>query len=260
MNIHSSSQKNLYSLMLGTISCSAILLSACGSGLKAGGGVADGAPQQQSTAPASGSTPTANQIAWEKLSMDGTPEAGGFKLFQVVTIDKTTKELVLKLPMPANPFIDGLNLAPIEIPQLPGSHLGIEPIASGGSTLTFRVPLRDLIKKEIDFPTPTSLPNGDPLPKVADGSLPSAAISINDIKKINATLYFSVQQLGIFVNTPFDPFIGSSLAIKNADHTRTWGYLTSIPAKKAPAPAMDGGFFISIVIPDDIARIIDDNL
>ncbi len=231
---------------------------ACGSGMQAGSpaGSLSASPQMTGNVEV---TPV-NKDAWDKLNVDGAPTFGSFKLFQVISIDKATKELVLKLPMPPNPYVDGISMAPIEVKKLPGSRIGIEAVQGGGSVLTFRVPLIHIIRKDVNFPSPTALPNGDPLPAVADGSLPSEAMTINDIKKINATFYFAVQQLGIFVNTPFDPLVGLSIPIKSADGTRTWGYLTSIPAKKAPAPAMDGGFFISIQLPDDIARIIDDNL
>lgn len=235
---------------------SVLALSACGSGMAS---KASSLTQVAEAPTAVNPTPAPVSSPWNDLSMNGSPARGDFKATQVVSIDKTKKEFVLRLPMPPSPYFDGTPLM-VSLQKPPGASVGLEALTGGGTALTFRVPLVDILKGGVDFPAASKLPNGDPLPAVADGSLPSEAITLNKIGKINATLYFGTQQLAIFVNTPFDPMFFIQIPIMNETGTRTWGYLTSIPAKKAPATPADGGFFISVQIPDDIARIIDDNL
>ena len=238
--------------------CSSVLaLSGCGSSFSGASAPAasQGPTPGTNTGSGGGAQPPSQ---WQSTSMDGQVAGGRFSMMQVVRVDKVSKELVVSLPMPANPYIDGIGLQ-IPINEIPGARAGIETLPGGGSALVLRVPLSYLVKG-VDFLPANKLPNGDPLPAIPDGELPSMAIQINNIKNIKATLYFAVQTLGIYVNTPFDPLIYLQLPIKSEDGTRTWGYLTTVPAKKAPLPAADGGFFIGIQIPDDIARLIDDNL
>lgn len=242
-------------LKVSVLGLSILALGACSSGMSSNAAGLNLIEEESSEEP----PPPPSHSPWSDLSMNGSPARGDFKAVQVVSIDKTTKEIVLKLPMPPSPFFDGTPLmVPLQKP--PGATVGLEALTGGGTALTLRVPLAAIIRKDVDFPAPSKLPNGDPLPAVADGSLPSEAITINKIGKINATIYFGTQQLAVFVNTPFDPMFAVQIPVMNETATRTWGYLTSIPAKKAPAPVADGGFFISLQIPDDIARIIDDNL
>lgn len=237
--------------------CASVLaLTGCGSSFQSSGSAgASNTPGGNNGS--GGGTPGGNQ-EWEKLSMDGKLSFGRFGGRRVVSIDKVTKELVVSLPMPANSFIDGLSIA-APVPQIPGAKFGLEAIPGGGSALVLRVPLSHLLQK-VAFTEPSKLPNGDPLPRIADGEMPSIAVQLNEIKNIKATFYLAVQTLGIFVNTPFDPFFTMEIPIMSEDGVRTLGYLHLIPAKKAPLAPADGGFFLSIQIPDEFARIIDDNV
>jgi hypothetical protein len=243
-------RKNMYtnasSLMAMICASASMSLVGCGSSFQA----ASGATAVSSLSAGGGQTPGTNTPGvgaseWDKLSMNGQVSAGRFASVQVISIDKVTKELVLSLPMPANPYLDG---AMIDVPlvQLPGAHIHLDAIAGGGSALSLRVPLASILKG-VAIGNPQSLPNGDPLPAVASGQLPSAAVSLSNVagKNINATIYLAVSTL-----------VSLSIPIKSEDKTQTWGYLTSVPAKTG----QDGGFFISIHIPDAIARVIDNNL
>lgn len=246
----------LVTVSSGVIVLAGIILSGCSSGFSPGS--QSGPSQSASNAPAGNTGPVIPADPWQGANMNGKVGGGRFGDMPVLRIDKVAKEIVVSLPMPANPYIDGIGLQ-VPIEQLPGARAGIEPISGGGSALVLRVPLHYLIKG-VDFLPANRLPNGDPLPAIPDGELPSLAIQLNNIKNIKATVYLSVQTIAVFVNTPFDPLIYLQLPIKSELGTRTWGYLTTIPAKKAPQTPADGGFFLGIQIPDDLARIIDDNL
>lgn len=234
----------------------AILLAGCGANYRpleaksadtGNGGLGQG-PSDNTPLP---STPP----TWESLKLDGSLDSGRFVGRKVLTLDKQNKELVITMPMPANPDIDFLDSIEIPITKVPGMRVRIEPLFGGGSNVTLYVPLTALIKG-IDFPPAATLPNGDPLPSVASGHMPAMAVFLPNIKGYDLTLYLDVGAVALFVPTKFDPMFKITAWIRNEDKTRTWGSLTTIPAKGSH----DGGFFISVQLPDDIARAIDDLL
>jgi hypothetical protein len=253
--------KNKYmktSSMVAMLCASASMsLVGCGSAFQSGNaGVAASSLSGGNTVSGTTPAPAPGSTDWQKLSMNGKLSTGRFSGMQVVTIDKVTKELVLSLPMPANPYLDGV-MVDFPLAQLPGAHVHLDALPSGGSALSLRVPLAALLKG-VAIGDPARLPNGDPLPAIPSGQMPSAAVSLSNIagKNINATIYMAVATIGIFVNTPFNPLFSLSVPIRSEDKTQTWGYLTLVPAKTGH----DGGFFISVQIPNDIAIIIDNNL
>ena len=203
---------------------------------------------------ATGSTPISAD--WNALDVNGAVSGGVFGQTPVLSLDKVTKELVVRLPMSPNAGIDGATIH-IPVPQLAGAKIGLEALPNGGSALTLRVPLAVLMNGITTGLNPAKLPNGDPLPGIPDGELPAVAVALMPSSKINATLYMSQAVLAVFVNSPFDPTIGMTFPIRDASREHTYGYFSTIPAKSKLA---QGGFFLSIAIPDDIARVIDDNI
>jgi hypothetical protein len=190
-----------------------------------------------------------------KTIYTGSINEGLFAGVQVVSLDLAKKELMLTLPMPLNGYIDGSKVD-VMLKDIPGARLTLEQLPRGSSALVLRIPLTHVLKG-VDFLPPSKLPNGDRLPQVPDGELPALAVQISQIKDIKATVYLGRTVVGIFINTPFDPYIGLTLPITNEDRSTTWGYFSTIPAKQGAA---DGGFFISFALPSDLARAIDDML
>jgi hypothetical protein len=217
-------------------------LTGCGQGFQAASSISG----SNSSSSLNG-TPNA-QSAFQSLSVDGS--VSGYDNTQVIEIDKANMMLIVRLPspIPAMTFTS----ASVPITQIPGATMSVESLSGGGSALTLRIPLSAFIKG-IAFASPSKLPNGDPLPGVPDGELPSAAVVLSKVGTINPTIYLGPSVIGIFVNSPYSLPIGLTLPIRNAAHTRTWGYVSSIPAKANDK----GGFFVSLALPDDIARIID---
>ncbi|MES2962331.1 MAG: hypothetical protein V4760_00480 [Bdellovibrionota bacterium] len=206
-----------------------------GNGASGGGGISD--PNSE----------------FQQMKVDGTVSGGSYGENEVIGIDKTTKELIVRFPVLATPIMAGD--LDVMVPDIPGAHFVMEPTPDGGQTLALRIPL-DKVLKGIEFLPPSKLPNGDPLPGVPDGELPSAAVQLTRTST-KATIYLSPSYVGVYVNSSFDPYIALTLPIRNEARTKTWGYFSTIPEKKGIA---SGGFFISIKLPDDIARIIDDIL
>ena len=199
---------------------------------------------------------TDSGTAFKSLAVDGTFST--YPDTQVIEIDKANLMLVVRLPspLPASTFTSTVQ----QLPQIPGGTVTVEPLTGGGSAIVLRLPLSAVIRG-IAVASPSKLPNGDPLPGVADGELPAFAVNLSKMGQINPTIYLGPSVISIYVNSPTAipaiPIIGSlTLPIKNAARTRTWGFFSAIPAKGTDK----GGFYISLGLPDDIARMIDDVL
>ena len=230
-------------------------LTGCGQGFQASQSATGTNSQASSGSGSNGSSGTTDspaQVAFKNLSVDGS--VSGYEGVQVVEIDKTNMQLIVRLPSPI-PSVTFLDFEAFRFKQIPGATMGVETLATGGSALVLRIPLSSLVKG-VALSSPSRLPNGDPLPGIPDGELPSAAVTLSRVGSINPTIYLGPSVVAIFVNSPYSLPIGLTFPIKNAAHTRTWGYVSSIPAKGTDK----GGFFVSLALPDDVARIIDDVL
>lgn len=232
-----------------TISATACLaLTACGPNFQAAQNLTSGG----NNASGGGTLPDP-QSDFQNMKVDGTVSGGSYGDNEVIAIDKVKKELIVRFPVLATPFMDP-NLM-VQVPDIQGAYFTMETMPDGSPTLALRIPL-DKVLKGIEFLPPQKLPNGDPLPGVPDGELPAAAVQLTRTST-KATIYLSPSYVGVYVNSSFDPYIALTLPIRNEARTKTWGYFSTIPEKKGIAP---GGFFISIKLPDDIARIIDEVL
>jgi hypothetical protein len=221
-------------------------LTGCGQGFQA-------ASLSNGTNGSNGANAIDSSAAFKALAVDGTFST--YPDTQVIEIDKANLMLVVRLPspLPASTF----NTSVQQLPQVPGGSVSVEPMSGGGSAIVLRLPLSAVIKG-IALAAPTKLPNGDPLPGVPDGELPSFAVNLSKMGQINPTIYLNPSVVCVYVNSPTEipaiPIIGSlTLPIRNAAHTRTWGFFSAIPAKGTDK----GGFFISLALPDDVARVLD---
>lgn len=253
-----------------TVSCLAgmTLLSGCGSGFEAASkGIASCSPSCNTSAGAGGAGDSTDpgkvpsgtneaSEAWKSLEVDGAVNGGLADRRQVLAIDKVNKELIVRLPIVGGVILGGA-MAEIPLQQLPGARLALESSTDGTSALALRIPLRYVLYG-VDFLPPSRLPNGDKLPQIPSGELPSFAIQLSQLTNSRATVYLAPSVVGLYVSIPLIIVpIQVTVPIRNQARTRTFGYFTVVPEKKGVA---DGGVFISIALPDDLARIIDDNL
>lgn len=199
-----------------------------------------------------GGTTTPNE-EFQNMKVDGTVSGGSYGENEVIAIDKVKKELIVRFPILATPFMDPSLM--VQVPDIEGAYFTMETMPDGSPTLALRIPLSKVLRG-VEFLPPSALPNGDPLPGVPDGELPSAAVQLTRTST-KATIYLSPSYVGVYVNSEFDPYIALTLPIRNQARTKTWGYFSTVPAK---SPTVPGGFFVSIKLPDDIARIIDEVL
>lgn len=195
--------------------------------------------------PSQGGGPT----AFQRMQYQGKVSGGNNDGALVVDIDKVNGALLIILPLQVNPLIGAVEG---EVASLPGTKFMSYKDDKGATYFAVSVPLRYVIKGA-SFLTPARLPNGDALPQIASGELPSLALSIPGKNNVKFHIYIGVNVVGVFVSSPFDPYIELHFPIRRG--IETIGYLHSIPAKSG----FDGGFFLNTQMPVAIANIIDDH-
>lgn len=190
---------------------------------------------------------------WQNLKMDGAVAEGKYAGRKLITLDKANKMLVVHLPTLALPVIIGGGVGKtITTPQLPGASLALQLAADGNLDLVLNIPLEHVMHGA-SFMDPQKLPNGDALPAIPDGELPGLALDLNSNKSVKGYIYLAPATFGALVTSQFDPTISMQLPIYQ-NNGAVLGYLTTVPAKNG----FDGGIFMSVKVPADIARIIDD--
>lgn len=187
--------------------------------------------------------------AYLKLQYKGTVSGGSDDGTLVVDIDKTNNALLLILPLQVNPYIES---AEGTIPELPDVKFMTYKNDKGASFMAVSVPLR-YVRKGASFLNPARLPNGDALPQVASGELPSVAIAVPGKNNVKFNFYIGVNVVGIFVSSPYDPYVALHFPVRRG--VDTIGYFHTVPAKSG----FNGGFFLNTQMPDSIAAIIDDH-
>lgn len=201
------------------------------------------------------SQPPAPVDPWQKIEKEltGYSKVGGSNQ-KLIGVDKGEKAIVLTIPFADNVFPE----MEVEITKLPGAKVVSRLNSENKTELQFHVPIKYLLKGA-DFGNPQRLPNGDPLPSIPGGELPGFELNF-PVKDVVIHVYLGAEVLGIYVEVPFDPYVKLTFPIKTSkedgSQERTLGYLTSVPVKKP----YRGGFFLSLLLPPDLARALDELL
>ncbi len=192
---------------------------------------------------------------WQKMEKEltGYSNVGGSNQ-KLIGVNKVEKTIILTIPFSDNVFPE----LQVEVAQLPGAKLVSRLNSENKTVLEFHVPITYLLRGA-NFGDPQRLPNGDPLPAIPGGELPGFELSV-PIKDVTLHIYLGAEVLGIYVEVPFDPYVKLTFPIKTSkedgSQERTLGYLTSVPVKKP----YRGGFFLSLLLPPDLARALDELL
>ncbi len=167
--------------------------------------------------------------------------------------DKQRGEFIVMIPMPSGVFLTPSG----SFSKYP--DITFSPIidATGKMKFAVRIPVKYIIKGMSTLPA-ASLPNGDPLPAMPSGygELPSLGLNFPQHNNTQVSLYIGVNAIGLYVTLPTNAAlpIGFTLPIRNKDKSKTYGYLTYVPAKMNYAP----GLFVSAIIPPAVSRILED--
>lgn len=167
--------------------------------------------------------------------------------------DKQRGEFIVMIPMPSGVFLTPTG----SFSKYP--DITFSPIidATGKMKFAVRIPVKYIIKGMSTLPA-SRLPNGDPLPAMPSGygELPSLGLSFPQHNNTQVSLYVGVNAIGLYVTLPTNAAlpIGFTMPIRNKDKSKTFGYLTYVPAKMSYAP----GLFVSAIIPPAVSRVLED--
>ncbi|MGZ3744300.1 MAG: hypothetical protein ACXVB1_16440 [Pseudobdellovibrionaceae bacterium] len=228
-----------------TLGCTLMILLACGG--KGGFNIQN--PLSGINSSSSIDDNVTDPNAFQKLQYKGLVSGGNNDGTLVVDIDKVNGALLLILPLQMNSYIEP---AEGELTDLPGVKFMTYKDDKGESYFAVNVPLR-YVRKGASFLNPARLPNGDPLPQIASGELPSVAVAVPGKNNVKFNFYIGVNVVGIYVSSPYDPYMELHFPIRRG--VETIGYFHSVPAKSG----FDGGFFLNTQMPDSVAAIIDDH-
>lgn len=225
--------------------------SIAGSSDQSGQGTGDGAGSGGGTGGGSTTSPLDNIDLQGKVDGDKS-DFGGALSFD---FDKARGEFIIMVPMPSGVVITPPPGVFSKYPDITFSP--IWDATTGKMKMGVRIPVKYIIKGMSTLPA-ARLPNGDPLPAMPSGygELPSLGLSFPQHNNLQISLYVGVNAIGLYVTLPTNAAlpIGFTLPIRNKDKTKTYGYLTYVPAKMNHAP----GLFVSTVIPPSVSRILED--
>lgn len=244
------------SLRATTIAClAALMMTACSNGGY------QGLSSESTAAPGSNSGQdtgggTTNPI--QNVDMKGYIDGGTYEKSQTFDFDKEKGELLISLPLGMD---SSIMIGGGSIQQLPGVTFSTTIKADGNYYLVLHVPVRYFLRSVTTLP-PGKLPNGQAVPGMPSGEAPTLAFQLNPNSSRKVYLYLGVEAVGVYVESPWLSCFGSpiclsylSYPIKNQAKTKVLGnFYMFMPS----TGKKDGGFFITSIIPPEIARILDD--
>ena len=193
----------------------------------------------------SGASPT-----WDDVLLEAKVVGGVHDKQQTLTFNRETKIIRMRVPVSGGAFLGQANNLGA-IPGVANSEIGIDVEPDGSTVIIIQMPLASLIAGMTSSNQSSTLPNGSALPHFPSDSLSYNDVEMNASAAVTARIYMSSGTFGIFVETPFNPFIQISFPHKN-ENGEVLGYLTQIPAQGSFA----GGFFMSTVLPDELKLIV----
>jgi len=166
-------------------------------------------------------------------------------------IDVNTKKMILSFPM--GRLLMGLPITISgKIKELAGAYIEIGTnFFTGKTEFRIQMPLEFIVGDGPQFSV-RSLPNGDPLPMVPSGSLPS--IKIN--KVLGSTplyLYLGSGVIAAYIESSLAPNIAMTMPIPPDLSKTPIGVLATVPKQTD----FKGGFYISINLPPSFADAIE---
>ena len=190
---------------------------------------------------------------WSDILLRAAIKGGAQDGFIAVDIDTENDALLLITPVP---FINASLMQPESgnIGEIEGTQFSAYQLQDGSSALAVSIPFGHVLKGVQNVPS-KRLPNGDPLPTIPSGELPAAGAMFAK-GKMSVTVYVGASIAAIYVTSPVNPYLALDLPIRNEADNKVTGTFATIPAKDNH----DGGFFVSTVLSEEIARAIDERL
>ncbi len=134
---------------------------------------------------------------------------------------------------------------------MPGAKLYSSVNTEGQKTLNLVIPLKHVLRNIASIPA-QRLPNGDPLPDMPGGELPSHGLSVAGSNGLKVNIYVGSDAVGIFLETNFDPKFSFGVDIRSQMQQKV-GIFALIAAKTSFKP----GVFLGVHLDARLARALD---
>jgi len=188
-----------------------------------------------------------------QIDLQGAVSGGQYANFQVVTIDPTAKTITFAFPIPA-PIAGTVPQIGVQVPQIPGGTITIQPDANGEWSASLTMPLSDLFTG-INYGNPATLPNGEQLPGLVSmglGTLPMLEITVplSGTSNLSFYLYGNSKALAIFYPTPSLPIAADliwQVVSKKNKVMGHFGFIGTVPP--TGTPKFPGGLYGDYIIP-----------
>ncbi|MBX3040448.1 MAG: hypothetical protein KF789_07075 [Bdellovibrionaceae bacterium] len=230
------------------------LMGGCSSGFQ-GTSSASSTPSSGSNDGQNGGGNTPDPI--RNVDLKGYINGGNYDETQTFDFDRTRGELIVRIPLGMDPTVF---IGTGSVSQLPGVTFYTTMNSDGNYHFVISIPVRYVLRGVTTLPS-NRLPNGDPLPMMPAGELPSVAFTLNPKSSRKAYLYMGVDAIGLYIESEWmtckagTPLcLSLSFPIRNQAKSKVVGYFSLLPGKNGAT----GGVFISSIIPPEIARILDD--
>ncbi len=145
--------------------------------------------------------------------------------------------VTLSIPLKGQEILVG---AKRDIPDVTGAFVELIPqVGNTPASVFLSVPAKAFDSPAFRLRDPGTLPDGRPLPKIADGKLPAVALVVPQWN--NVVFYLGLEVAGLFVPTKGkEPDMQLTLPISD-NAGRNIGFITRIPQQNGD----NGGYFIS---------------
>ncbi len=185
----------------------------------------------------------------DQLDMSYRLNRGPFYNHEVIRLDRRNNAVILSAPTLIPPLGGTAPYTPI--PGMPGAY----------STFTHR---NGTPAMEIYMPLPyvfhgppggiiKRLPNGQPLPGIPGGELPSVGIHLS---KGNETIHLYLGKGAFAIYYPIEDYswpVGLRFPIHTKSKRQTIGYFALVPS----SGGVSGGVYLALIFPPSIARTLD---
>lgn len=185
----------------------------------------------------------------EKVDLKGFISGGSNDKKQVLFLDTEKGELLLKLPLGKNISV---NLFDMQVSKLPGVRIYTSTdFNTNEKSIVLAIPLRYVLRNVTTIPA-GRLPNGDALPDMPGGEMPTLGLTVDESKKVRAHLYVGADAVGLFIESSFNPVIPVGFDIISKTQQKV-GIFALVPKKGEH----QGGFFLGIRLHQTLARALD---
>ena len=203
------------------------------------------------TANGAASSPATN-AAWNSVPMQGIVTGGPWGNSLIYSLSQAAETITVQIPLPTAPPSASTSLP---VSEIPGATVTITQDSTGQWYFQLTLPLQ-LLVKGIAYQNPGILPNGQPLPAIPNGELPTitAHVTANG-SSMSFYVYGSAKYFAVFLPTPsFNAYVALQYPVMNSSNSEILGYFNTIP--NTTATSTNAGLYVALVFPAELQTLL----